>query len=94
MIVHVEYTGQLRALAGLGRVAAELPDGTTLRDLFARLIVGGPPDLEPHLLTTGGRIQPTLLVVLDGGALSGHDREATRLHDGASVVLLPPVAGG
>jgi molybdopterin converting factor small subunit len=94
MNVRVEYTGQVRSAAGRDVVAAELDAGATLGDLMATLAATGPEGLRPHLLTAAGRIQPTLVVVIDGRAVAGTAREATALHDGAAVVLLPPVAGG
>lgn len=94
MKVRVEYTGQVRTAAGSDAVVAELGAAATLGDLVAALVAAGPEGLRPHLLTPAGRIQPTLVVVLDGRAVAGGSREATALHDGATVVLLPPVAGG
>lgn len=94
MTVRVEYTGQVRSAAGRDRVEAECGPDATLGDLFARLVADGPPALRPHLVTTDGRIQATLVVVVDGEAVAGSARETTPLRDGAAVVLLPPVAGG
>jgi molybdopterin converting factor small subunit len=94
MIVRVEYTGQIRTAAGRDAVEVDVEENATLGSLVAGLVAAGPPGLRPHLLAHDGRIQPTLVVAVDGHALAGQAREATVLHDGAAVVLLPPVAGG
>lgn len=94
MTVRVDYTGQVRSAAGCAGVELQLSTGATLGDLFLRLVSEGPPSLRPHLVTDDGRMQPTLIVVVDGQAVAGAVRETTPLRDGATIVLLPPVAGG
>lgn len=94
MSVRVDYTGQVRSAAGCEGIELEFSAAATLGELFARLVSEGPPALRPHLVTADGRVQPTLVVVVDGRAVAGAARETTPLHDGATVVLLPPVAGG
>lgn len=94
MSVRVDYTGQLRSAAGFAGIELEFSAAATLGDLFTRLVSEGPPALRSHLVTADGRVQPTLVVVVDGQAVAGAEREATVLPEGATVVLLPPVAGG
>ena len=94
MTVRVEYTGQMRAAAGRHVDEIEVDAGTSLGGLVALLAALGPPPLRPHLVTSDGRIQPTLVVVVDGRAVPGEAREALVIGDNATVVLLPPVAGG
>lgn len=94
MIVRVEYTGQVRTAAGRDAIEVQVADDTTLGGLLESLAETGPPGLRPHLLANDGRVQPTLVVVVDGRAVAGQARETTPLHHGAAVVLLPPVAGG
>lgn len=94
MTVRVEYTGQMRTAAGRHVDEIDVDAGTSLGGLVALLAALGPPTLRPHLVTSDGRIQPTLVVVVDGRAVPGDAREALVISDNATVVLLPPVAGG
>ena len=94
MTVRVDYTGQMRAAAGRHVDEIEVDAGTSLGGLVALLAALGPPAVRPHLVTSDGRIQPTLVVVVDGRAVPGDAREALVIGDNATVVLLPPVAGG
>lgn len=94
MTVRVEYTGQVRAAAGRHGDEVEVDAGTSLGGLVGTLAALGPPALRPHLVTADGRIQPTLVVVVDGRAVAGDAREAVVIGDHATVVFLPPVAGG
>jgi len=95
MKVKVELTGQLRAAAGRDTIPLDLAAGATIGDLMTKLVATGPPAVRPHLATADGRLQPTLVVVIDGEALpnTGH-RETATVSEGATVVLIPPVAGG
>lgn len=94
MTVRVEYTGPVRAAAGRHADEVEVDAGTSLGGLAATLAAPGPPALRPHLLTADGRIQPTLVVVIDGRAVPDDAREALGIGGHATVLSLPPVAGG
>ncbi len=67
---------------GSAETEVELPDGSTIDDLIARLTAAY-PDLAP--------LWPRLAVAVDGEVAG--DRGAP-LDDGAEVALLPPVSGG
>lgn len=95
MQVTVELTGQIRSAAGRELMPLTLEAGATLGDLIAGLIAASPPAVRPHVVTADGRLQPTLVVVIDNQALpSNGQRELVPVSDGATVVLIPPVAGG
>ena len=94
MKVQVDATGQLRTAAGWGEATVELEDGTTLRGLLERL-AANTGALRPHLFDEEGRVQPSLLLVVNGAAVAGGaGAAAARLADGDRVSLMPPVAGG
>lgn len=94
MTVHVDYTGQLRTAAGCGELTVELEAGTTLGGLLARL-AADTPALAGHLLMDDGGVQPSLLLVVNGAAVTGsHGAEDVILGNGDRVSLMPPVAGG
>lgn len=90
----VEYTGQLRTAVGRSQDRIELPDGTTVAALLAQLGQSIGESARPHLLTLAGTMQPSLLVAVNETACPARQAASTVLHDGDSVVLLPPIAGG
>lgn len=94
MTVHVEYTGQLRTAAGCGELTVHLEQETTLGGLLARLATDTPA-LTRHLFLQDGGVQPSLLLVVNGAAVTASQGgEDVILSDGSRVSLMPPVAGG
>ena len=92
MKLRVEYMAQLRADAGCTHQEVDLPaGGNSLADLLAHLAAGF-AETRSHLLTSSGQIQPSLLVVINGAAVS--PRDSVTLREGDVVTLLPPIAGG
>jgi MoaD family protein len=93
MIVHVRYTAQLRAAAGLTEEAVELAPGSSVADLL-RHLAGRHSQAAAHLLVSPAQVRPSLLVVVNEGAVPARQTAATALHDGDVILLLPPIAGG
>ena len=81
MIVHVEYTAQLRVRTGIAAEAIELGDGARIDDLIAAL--AGRYDIREFL-------PGNLLCFVDD---SQADR-AQVLADGDAITLLTPISGG
>lgn len=81
MHLNLLYFAHVRERIGKSGEELELPDGSTVADALAALVA-----LYPSL----ERLLPTLRVAVDAEFVDlGHP-----LHDGAEVVLIPPVAGG
>lgn len=94
MEIEVELTGQLRTAAGRTELVVTVEPGATLRGLLDRL-AAATPALAPHLFAADGRLQPSLLVVVNGTAITAAaDGEPRLLKAGDRVGLMPPVAGG
>lgn len=95
MEIEVELTGQLRTAAGRTELVVPVEPGATLRGLLDRL-AAATPALAPHLFAADGRLQPSLLVVVNGTAIAAAaaDGEPRLLKAGDRVGLMPPVAGG
>ncbi|MEM9290043.1 MAG: molybdenum cofactor biosynthesis protein MoaE [Acidobacteriota bacterium] len=81
MIVHLLAFATVADLLGHSRVKVELPEGSRIEDLAAKL-----QDQQPQLRALWSR----LAIAVDG-ELVGPDEE---LKDGVEVALLPPVSGG
>jgi molybdopterin converting factor small subunit len=94
MEIEVELTGQLRTAAGRAELVVPVEPGATLRGLLDQL-AAATPALAPHLFASDRRLQPSLLVVVNGTAVAAAaDGEARLLKAGDRVGLMPPVAGG
>jgi hypothetical protein len=92
MTVRLELTTRLAEVAGFPFETLEIEEGTTLGDAlktFEKALAAGPgAGLAP-----GGRLHPSVLVVLDGTACVARDRSLP-LHGGETIRLMLPVAGG
>jgi MoaD family protein len=93
MNIRVEFTGQVRTVIGQADDRVELSEGATVATLLEQLgrrYEGA----RPHLIDASRKPQRSLLVAINGTALSSRQAASTVLHEGDAVVLLPPIAGG
>ena len=91
MRVTVEYTAQLRQVAGTTREQLDLDAGCTLADLVRRVAAARAP-LAPLLLDSAG--DPRRSILLFVGDDQARCDTPVELRDGDSVTLLSPVSGG
>jgi MoaD family protein len=94
MKVLVQYTAQLRTALGRSDEQIELPEKCSLADLVSHLSARWEQPAKSHLVTDSGQTRLSLLLVVNGLAVSVPDASNTPLHSGDVVVLMPPVAGG
>ena len=94
MRLRVQYTAQLRAVIGRSEEEIELPEGSNLAELLVYLASELYREAAPYFLTSGGELQPSLLVAVNKGAVSPRDAHAVLVNAGDVVTLLPPIAGG
>ena len=81
MKIEVQFYSRLRDLAGVTSIARDLPTGSTVADLLARLYADHPKMQD---------WDKTLLVAI-GLEFAGRRDE---LHEGDKVSVMPPVQGG
>jgi molybdopterin synthase sulfur carrier subunit len=93
MKLRVQYTAQLRTVAGRPEDEVELPEGTTLAQLLQHL-AARLDGAAAHLVANDGRVHRSLLIVVNDRAVSSQDVGGTLLEPGDVVTLLPPIAGG
>ena len=93
MKLRVQYLAQLRAAVGRADEVVELPDGGTLADLLNQL-ANTHDAARSHFVTETGHARPSLLIVVNDGAVSAREAASTVLHSDDVVTLLPPIAGG
>ena len=92
--IRVQYTAQLRT--ALGRLRDDIPiaEGATLAELLASIAAADDRRGAPFLLTPTGDVQPSLLLTVNGAAVSPREARTLVLRPNDEVVLLPPIAGG
>jgi molybdopterin converting factor small subunit len=94
MKLRILYSAQLRTAAGLAREDLDLAESISLAELLHSLASERGREVAMHLLTAAGKIQPSLLLAVNGFAVSVHEAAATPLKPGDEVLLMPPIAGG
>jgi molybdopterin converting factor small subunit len=92
MTIRLQLTTRLAELTGFPERTMQIQEGRTLDDALQELertLAEGPgAGLAP-----GGRLHPSILVVLDGVACTSGDRTLP-LRGGETIRLMLPVAGG
>ncbi len=92
MLIAVEYTAQLKRTAGVGRETIDVPEGTTVRSAIGHIAEQHDEPMGKMLLTSGGDVQPTLLLFLgDRQIAAGEDPV---LNDGDTLTIMAPISGG
>jgi len=81
MRVHVLFFAAARDRAGMSKTDVDLDDGATIDALFARLLIEC-PGLADVLPACRAAVDEEFAV------------KSTRLSDGQTVAVLPPVSGG
>ena len=92
MKVTVNYLGQIRQLVGKDSEPRSADDDDGLDTLIGDLARDHGPSFAEMVLDAGGRIQPFLLVLVNGAAIDKSTPPA--LNEGDEVTLMPPLAGG
>lgn len=92
MQVELSLYGQSRDVIGQKRIEREVPDGSTVRDVFAGLIEEY-PDLEGSLLDDG-ELPPALNVTRNGSSIDNDDGLDTTLDDGDQLRIATSLRGG
>ena len=90
MQVSVEYTAQIKRAAGRSSDSVDLDDGATVQTLIESLATSADDAFKRSLVTSDGRVQPTLLVFVRDVQVRANDA----LQDGDVITLLSPISGG
>lgn len=93
MNVNLSLYGQSRDVIGEKKIERDVPDGSTVREVFAGLIEEY-PGLEGSLLTDDGELPPALNVTRNGSSISNDDGLETVLDDGDELRIAQSLRGG
>ncbi len=91
MRVTVRYMAQARQAAGVASELVEVPAACAVETLLQDLAEKRGVALRRILLTNAGGVQPALLLFLGNDQVIEH---AAPLHDGSTLTVLAPMAGG
>lgn len=94
MRLRVQYAAQLRSATGCTEESVELSDGGTVAQLLSHLGERYGDPVKSHLMMPTGRIQRSLLVIVNGTAHTAGHAETILLHDQDCIEFLPPIGGG
>jgi molybdopterin converting factor small subunit len=94
MKVRVQYTAQMRLVAGTGDEQIDLPDNSNLSAVLSRLADRWGTEGAAHLLAQDGQPLRSLLIVVNDAAIPGTDIAQKKLEDNDVITFFPPIAGG
>ena len=93
MQVTVEYTAQIKSIAGMAREVIKLDGPCTVADIARQVASARGEDLAGMLLDENGQPRPSILV-FRGEDQVRWDDTSTVVSDGDTITLLSPVSGG
>jgi sulfur-carrier protein len=94
MTVTVQYSGQLRSVAGCAEEVFSADAGCSLHQLLERVAAQRDGVARPHLFSESGGLRRSLLLVVNGRVVPAADAAQTTVQSGDIVSLMPPIAGG
>lgn len=92
MKITVEYTAQIKALAGTASEEVESPRSVSLAALFTELALRHGDAFSKLILSPGGAVPPSLIVVVNDEQVG--DGSSLMLKDNDRVALITPMSGG
>ena len=93
MQVTVEYTAQIKQVAGVARDVIELDGPAPVAEVARQVAASRGEGLAEILLDENGQPRPSILV-FKGEDQVRWDDTATLVADGETITLLSPVSGG
>lgn len=95
MVVWIQTILDLVPLLGGQKVELEVPEGSTVRAVLASLVERCGEKLKKKLINpSDGEPYPYLRLVLNGRDIAFLKGLETIVHDGDTLFIIPPAAGG
>jgi len=94
--IKVRYFTTLRELAGCMEETFELENDVFLEDLIEKIVSKYGEKARQYLYTDEKQkiINPALLILINGRRINTLQGLKTKLKDGDTIAILPPVGGG
>jgi len=93
MKIDVQLMGQLRGTLAQDQLELDLPPAATVQDALQALTERC-VSAKQQFLTEQGKLQPSLLLVVNDRAIPAQQTSSVVLRDGDQLTILPPISGG
>lgn len=90
MRVRTLYFARLRELTGRDQEELEVPEGATCEEVVRSIAERYGEPLRRYLFDESGGLRRSLAIALNGERVNPE----TRVRDGDTVVVIPPISGG
>jgi molybdopterin converting factor small subunit len=94
MNIRIQWLAQLRTLSGQTEETVDVDSTCSLAELICRVADSHGDPLREYLITEGGHIRPSLLLIVNDQTISSSTAASMALNDNDTVCLLPPISGG
>ncbi len=91
MKIEVQLMGQLRGSLAPDQLRLELPPAATIQDALHALVASSVSSKQ-QFLTEQGKLQPSLLLVVNDRAIPAQQASSIMLRDGDQLTICPPSA--
>lgn len=92
--VTTKYFAALREIVGAESEEMDIPQESTVRDFIVHLSKKYGPKFSSYVFGESGNLRRSLAVVVNLEKVNHDSLESTRLREGDTVVILPPISGG
>lgn len=95
MKIRVQYFAQIREIVGIREEILDLNEGVSAGELLRKLCDRHGGKFEEYVFEpTTGHPKPFLQFMLDTESIASAGGLSTKLKDGSSFAIIPPVGGG
>ncbi|MFQ6081252.1 MAG: ubiquitin-like small modifier protein 1 [Candidatus Bathyarchaeia archaeon] len=94
MLIRVKFFGPFKELVGKRWMAVEVPQGISILEFIREMAEKSNPRLVEETISREGDLHPNVIVLINGRDIVHLDYLNTKLKDGDTVALFPPVGGG
>ena len=93
--ITIKFVGTLRNILNMKEVTAFCEEDITIKEVLKKLVIKYGKKFEEEIMDLGTeRIEPFLIIMVNGQNAIRLDGLSTKLKDGDILVIMPPITGG